>query len=55
MWAMSELQSELGCDVLLGQVSDVVPIVCKVASDLGVRSVCIGNFRYASPYCLHFV
>lgn len=53
VWAMSELSSELA--VLLGQVSDVVPIVCRVASDLGVCSVCIGNFRCASPslYCLH--
>lgn len=53
VWATSELSSELA--VLLGQVSDVVPIVCRVASDLGVCSVCIGNFRCASPslYCLH--
>jgi hypothetical protein len=53
VWAMSELSSELGCDVFLGQVSDVVPIVCRVASDMGVPSVCIGNFRCASLYCLH--
>jgi len=37
--------SELGHGVLLVQVSDVVPVVCRVAADMGVRSVCIGNFR----------
>ncbi|CAD6338439.1 unnamed protein product [Miscanthus lutarioriparius] len=31
-------------------VSDVVPIVCRVASDLGIRSVCIGNFSWDFIY-----
>ncbi|CAN6220188.1 unnamed protein product [Urochloa humidicola] len=31
-------------------VSDVVPVVCKVAADMGIRSVCIGNFSWDFIY-----
>ncbi|KAK3131212.1 hypothetical protein QOZ80_6BG0503530 [Eleusine coracana subsp. coracana] len=31
-------------------VSDVVPVVCRVAADVGIRSVCIGNFSWDFIY-----
>ncbi|CAL4966539.1 unnamed protein product [Urochloa decumbens] len=31
-------------------ISDVVPVVCKVAADMGIRSVCIGNFSWDFIY-----
>ncbi|AQK66875.1 L-arabinokinase [Zea mays] len=45
--AEAEWLSSIKADLV---VSDVVPIVCKVASDLGVRSVCIGNFSWDFIY-----
>nr|CAB3494936.1 unnamed protein product [Digitaria exilis] len=34
----------------LEKVSDVVPVVCRVAADMGIRSVCIGNFSWDYIY-----
>jgi len=40
--AESEWLSSIKADLV---VSDVVPVVCRAAADMGVRSVCIANFR----------
>ncbi|XP_066369481.1 L-arabinokinase-like isoform X1 [Miscanthus floridulus] len=45
--AEAEWLSSIKADLV---VSDVVPIVCRVASDLGVCSVCIGNFSWDFIY-----
>ncbi|RLN11821.1 hypothetical protein C2845_PM09G23270 [Panicum miliaceum] len=45
--AESEWLSSIKVDLV---VSDVVPVVCRVAADMGVRSVCIGNFSWDFIY-----
>ncbi|PUZ59232.1 hypothetical protein GQ55_4G024000 [Panicum hallii var. hallii] len=45
--AESEWLSSIKADLV---VSDVVPVVCRVAADMGVRSVCIGNFSWDFIY-----
>ncbi|RLM55829.1 L-arabinokinase-like isoform X1 [Panicum miliaceum] len=45
--AESEWLSSIKADLV---VSDVVPVVCRVAADMGARSVCIGNFSWDFIY-----
>jgi len=50
--AESEWLSSIKADLV---VSDVVPVVCRVAADMGVRSVCIGNFSWDFIYAEYIV
>ncbi|TVU07715.1 hypothetical protein EJB05_41081 [Eragrostis curvula] len=45
--AEAEWLSSIKADLV---VSDVVPVVCRVAADVGIRSVCIGNFSWDFIY-----
>ncbi|KAF8772151.1 hypothetical protein HU200_006149 [Digitaria exilis] len=45
--AESEWLSSIKADLV---VSDVVPVVCRVAANMGIRSVCIGNFSWDFIY-----
>ncbi|KAG2614045.1 hypothetical protein PVAP13_4KG375902 [Panicum virgatum] len=45
--AESEWLSSIKADLV---VSDVVPVVCRAAADMGVRSVCIANFSWDFIY-----
>ncbi|KAJ1260746.1 hypothetical protein BS78_10G255900 [Paspalum vaginatum] len=45
--AEAEWLSSIKADLV---ASDVVPVVCRVAADLGIPSVCIGNFSWDFIY-----
>jgi L-arabinokinase len=36
-------------------ISDVVPVACRVAADVGIPSVCIGNFSWDYIYAEYIV
>ncbi|AQK57466.1 L-arabinokinase [Zea mays] len=36
-------------------VSDVVPVVCRAATDAGIRSVCVTNFSWDFTYAEYVV